>query len=124
MRSILVRFALVAAALAFAAPAAHAQTAAIQSASAPRATPLPANLTPAPVAHVGSDALDAAAARSAWKYPVRGALIGALAGAVYGTIVMATADEYIGVPAHAFTVPAGAVLGLAVGGAMNLIDPP
>jgi hypothetical protein len=121
-----------AAAVALAAPAVHAQSAdaladaapaAIQPESAPRAVPLPASLTPAPLVRAGSEALDAAA-RSAWKYPLRGAIIGAVAGAVWGTILMATADEYIGVPAHAFTVPGGALLGLAVGGAMNVIDPP
>jgi hypothetical protein len=37
---------------------------------------------------------------------------------------MVSADEYIGVPAHAFTVPAGALAGLAIGGIANLVDRP
>jgi hypothetical protein len=35
---------------------------------------------------------------------------------------VSTGDEYMGAPAHLFPVPAGALLGFAIGGAANLVD--
>lgn len=53
--------------------------------------------------------------RSAWRYPAIGLGVGALAGVVWGTYVMATADEYLAPPAHIVTVPIGAVVGGLIG---------
>ncbi|HEX2210106.1 MAG TPA: hypothetical protein VHG93_20695 [Longimicrobium sp.] len=61
--------------------------------------------------------------RSGWKYPLIGLGVGALVGAAYGTWVMAHSEEWIAPPAHVVTVPAGALLGLAIGGAANLLHP-
>jgi hypothetical protein len=44
-----------------------------------------------------------------------GGLIGAAVGAAAGTYIMYSADEYMGQPAHFFTVPMGAVVGVLVG---------
>lgn len=128
---------LASAALLLATPAARAQTADAQSSSSSALSvpaglvdePLPAALVPSRATAAGQarsavERLDAQTRRSAWRYPVIGAAGGALAGAVFGTVLMATADEWIAPPAHLFTVPAGAVLGLAIGGIANLIDRP
>lgn len=61
--------------------------------------------------------------RSAWKYPLMGLAVGAVAGAAYGTWIMLDSDEWLAPPAHIVTVPLGAVVGLAIGGAMNLVHP-
>jgi hypothetical protein len=130
MRSSLV-FASLTAALLFAAPDASAQQAQSGSASvsasaqpawSQAATPLPAALAPA--AREADQPVQALEARPAWKYPAYGVLVGALVGAVAGTAVMATADEWMAPPAHILTVPAGALAGLALGGVANLIDRP
>ena len=130
MRSSLV-LASLATALAFAAPEASAQTAQPQAAAAtasilpawsPAAVTLPARLAPA--AREAGQPVAAVAARSPWKYPAYGMVVGALAGAVAGTVMMVTADEWLGAPSHIVTVPAGAVAGLAIGGIANLADRP
>lgn len=124
-------------ALLLAAPAARAQTADAQP-SLPSMPPIPARSMdePLPAALIPSRAavaaqardpterLDAQTRRSPWRYPAIGAVAGALAGAAFGTALMVTADEWIAPPAHLFTVPAGAVLGMAIGGVANLIDRP
>lgn len=46
---------------------------------------------------------------------VYGGLIGAAVGAAAGTYIMYSADEYMAAPAHFFTVPMGAVVGVLVG---------
>lgn len=118
-----------AAALAVAAPDASAQrTQTAASASIPpawsrAAAPLPAALSPAAVPEAGRP-VAAVETRSGWKYPAYGMVVGALAGAVAGTVMMVTADEWLGAPAHIVTVPAGALAGLAIGGIANLVDRP
>jgi hypothetical protein len=67
---------------------------------------------------------EAAQQRSGWRYPVIGMLAGAVTGAALGAYVMASADEYMAAPAYYVTVPTFALIGLALGGAANLIDPP
>lgn len=61
--------------------------------------------------------------RSGWKYPLIGMAVGAVVGAGFGTWVMLDTEEWLAPPAHIVTVPAGAVLGLALGGLANLLDP-
>jgi hypothetical protein len=128
MRSSLV-LASLAAVIAFAAPDASAQQAQTAAASASiqpgwsqAAVPLPAALSPA-VREAGQP-VTAVEARSPWTYPRYGMIVGALVGAVAGTVVMATADEWMAPPAHILTVPVGAVAGLAIGGIANLVDRP
>ena len=50
-----------------------------------------------------------------WRYAGWGILAGAVAGAIWGTVAMMNAEEWIAPPAHIFTVPFGAVVG-GVGG--------
>ncbi len=130
MRSSLV-FASLAAALLFAAPDASAQqaqsgsaglTASAQPAWSQAAAPLPAALLPA--MRDAEQPVQALEARPGWKYPAYGMLVGALVGAVAGTAMMATADEWMAPPAHILTIPAGALAGLAIGGVANLVDRP
>jgi ferric-dicitrate binding protein FerR (iron transport regulator) len=119
------RFAVVLASLAalmVAAPGAAQPRAAVVPGSA-AVTPLPAALAPA-TRGAESRPLLHAAPRSAWRYPRIGLLAGAVAGAAFGTYIMATADEWMAPPAHIVTVPGGALVGLAAGGLANLIDPP
>ena len=56
-----------------------------------------------------------AARASRGKKMLYGGLIGAAVGAVGGTYMMVTSDEWIGAPAHIFTVPVGVVVGVLVG---------
>jgi hypothetical protein len=128
MRSSVV-LASLAAALAFAAPDASAQqaqtaaaSASIQPAWSQGAVPLPAALSPA--MREAGQPVEAVETRSPWSYPRYGMIVGALVGAVAGTVVMATADEWMAPPAHILTVPVGAVAGLAIGGLANLVDRP
>lgn len=58
-------------------------------------------------------ALDAA--RPTGRFVVRGALIGGIVGAVAGTAIMYSADEYMGAPPHILTIPLGVVVGAGVG---------
>ncbi|HEX6039680.1 hypothetical protein [Longimicrobium sp.] len=113
------RFAILLASLAAAliinTPSAAAQS---RSAVLAPAAPLPAALSPAP-SDAASRPTTEIAPRSRFRYPTIGLLAGAAVGAVVGTYVMATSDEWIGAPAHILTVPAGALLGLAVGALAN-----
>lgn len=113
------------ASLAIATPNAAAQAAqapVAQAAWTRSAAPLPQVLAPAAVS--ARRQAETAAPRSPWRYPVIGLVGGAVVGAVAGGVIMGTADEYIGVPAYAFTVPMGALAGLALGGIANLVDRP
>lgn len=96
-------------------------------ASSRLAAPLPQKLVPPAVEQAGAWEMEApdadAARRSGWTYPLIGAGVGILAGAAYGTWVMLDSEEWLAPPIHIVTVPAGAILGLAIGGAMNLLDP-
>jgi hypothetical protein len=126
MRSILL-LASVAGALAFGAPDAAAQSAPAPAArglyGSPR-TPLPASLAPSAARTASLPVEGARGKRSAWRYPALGAVAGTLVGAVVGTSLMVGSDEWMAPPAHILTVPAGALLGLAIGGVVNLLDPP
>ena len=124
-------------AIALAAQAAIAQAPASSAAAAVQppvlsaTAPLPRTLVPPAalkaVRHAGPEveAMDTTfiPRRSRWKYPLIGLGVGALVGAAYGTWVMADSEEWIAPPAHVVTVPAGALLGLAIGGAANLLHP-
>ncbi|HEX6372057.1 MAG TPA: hypothetical protein VF006_24240 [Longimicrobium sp.] len=132
-----------ASALALAAPAARAQTVGAGASPQPparafagAAAPLPRSLAPSATPEAAADRArsaeipralvqDAAAGRrrSGWRYPLIGLGVGTLVGAAYGTWVMLDADEWLAPPAHIVTVPAGAVLGLAIGGLANLVAP-
>ena len=100
---------------------------------APAAAPLPAMLVPPANAAAALDEARSARIRvreatlerrrSGWKYPLIGAGVGALVGAGVATYVMLQSDEWLAPPFHIVTVPAGAVLGLALGGVANLIAP-
>lgn len=59
--------------------------------------------------------LEISSTRSRWLLPVVGAVIGAGAGAVWGTYLMNDADEWIAPPAHLVTIPIGAAAGALVG---------
>jgi hypothetical protein len=71
-----------------------------------------------PVALAGEAALhDIAAAerRGRGRRVLIGTAAGALVGAVAGTVVMMSTEEWIAMPMHVVSVPAGAVLGALVG---------
>lgn len=46
-----------------------------------------------------------------WRYPVWGAV----AGGIWGTVVMLNADEWVAPPAYMVTIPLGAVVGGVAG---------
>lgn len=137
MRRLIRLLPLCALALTLAAPAARAQTSAAParpSALVQAAAPLPPPLVPeaAPVGaadEVRAKAISHARMEEAemrgskWTYPAIGLVVGAVAGAAYGTWVMREADDWVAPPAHFVTVPAGAVLGLALGAVANLVHP-
>ena len=64
------------------------------------------------------------APRSRWRYPVIGAIAGAVVGAAYGTYIVVSTENYLAPPAHFVTVPVGAAIGALLGLAANAIDPP
>ena len=64
------------------------------------------------------------APRSRWRYPVIGAIAGAVVGAAYGTYIVLSTENYLAPPAHFVTVPIGAAIGALLGLAANAIDPP
>jgi hypothetical protein len=66
-------------------------------------------------ARTTSIALAEAERASGGKKLFYGGLIGAAMGAVGGTYMMYAADEWMAPPAHIFTVPVGAVVGVLVG---------
>lgn len=79
--------------------------------SGPRTGDAPTHLSATAFAIRNADA----ASTSRGKKMLYGGLIGAAVGAAAGTYVMYTADEYMAAPAHLFTVPVGAVIGVLVG---------
>jgi hypothetical protein len=62
--------------------------------------------------------------RSSWQYPLIGAVAGGIVGAVWGTYLMRSADEWLAPPAHFITIPLGAAVGAALGLIANEMDRP
>lgn len=56
-----------------------------------------------------------------WRYVGWGVAAGAVAGAIWGTVVMKNADDWVAPPAHMFTIPVGALLGGVVGWGIGAI---
>ena len=56
-----------------------------------------------------------------WRYVGWGVVAGAVSGAIWGTVVMKNADDWVGPPAHMFTIPVGALLGGVVGWGIGAI---
>jgi len=50
-----------------------------------------------------------------WDYPLLGAVIGAVAGGLWGGWIATRSDDYVGPPPYLLTVPVGAAAGFVAG---------